>query len=58
MKMFERLNYEKEKRKKRFTQKDRRKKAGDSKYEKIKRHTRSFIYDDQYGDNWELINSR
>jgi len=56
--MFERLNYEKEKRKKRFTQKDRRKKAVDSKYEKIKRHTSSFIYDDQYGDNWELINSR
>ncbi len=58
MNMFERMNYQKEKRKKRVTQKDRKKLAGGSGYEKIKRQTRSFIYEDRYGDNWELINSR
>lgn len=56
--MSERLNYQKEKRKKRFTQKDRKKTETDHKYEKFKGHTKSFIYVDQYGENWELINSR
>jgi hypothetical protein len=56
--MYEGMNYQKEKRKKRFTQKDRKKRAADHKYLKIKRPTKSFIDEEQYGDNRELINSR
>jgi len=56
--MYEGMNYQKEKRKKRFTQKDRKKRAADHKYVKIKRSTKSFMYEEQYDDNRESINSR
>lgn len=58
IKMFEGMNYQKEKRKKRLTQKNRKKMAADQKYDKSKRHTKQSSYEDQYPDNWELMNSR
>jgi len=58
MKMYEGITYQKEKRKKRFIQKDSKKTAAGNKYAKTRRHSKSFVYKDQYGDNWELINSR
>ena len=56
--MYEGITYQKEKRKKRFIQKDSKKTAAGNKYAKTRRHSKSFVYKDQYGDNWELINSR
>ena len=58
MKMYEGINYQKEKRKKRFTQKDSKKTAADNRYAKTRRHSKSFVYKQQYGESWELINSR
>ena len=51
--MIEGINYQKEKRKKRLTQKNRKKIAANQKYENSKRHLRPPSYEDQYFDNRE-----
>lgn len=56
--MFEGMNYQKEKRKKRLTQNNRKKTEDDLKNKKSKKQIKILSYEDQYPDNWELINSR
>jgi hypothetical protein len=58
MNMFERLTFEKEKRKKRLENNNRKKTSAYHKYGKSKRHIRRPLYQNQNIENWELINSR
>jgi len=57
MKMIEGMSYQKEKRKKRLTQKNRKKIDANQKYEDSKRHQRPFSYEDHYFDIREWNNS-
>ncbi len=56
--MIEGMNYQKEKRKKRLAQNTRRKAAAAHEYQKNRRHTKFFSYEDQDLDNRDLINTR
>jgi hypothetical protein len=56
--MFEGMNYQKEKRKKRLTQNNRKKIAADHKLEKSKKRIKLPFYENRYLESWELINSR
>ncbi len=56
--MIEGIIYQKEKRKKRLLQKNRKKIAPAHAYGKSKKQVKHFFYEEQYQDNWELINSR
>ena len=56
--MYEGMNYQKEKRKNRLTQKSRKKISTDHKNGKSKSHIKYLLNSDQYPDSGELSNSR